>query len=77
MDECCVAFEHLKKLLTSPPVLASPGFTKQFVLHIDANGEGLGANYQARGPGGSVGNKALQNIALGSPIHCVHRSCTC
>ena len=48
MDECCVAFEHMKKLLTSPPVLSSPGFTKQFVLHIGANGEGLGVNYQLK-----------------------------
>ena len=37
---------YMKTLLTSPPVLSSPGFTKQFVLHIGANGEGLGANYQ-------------------------------
>ena len=29
--------------LTSPPVMAFPGFTKPFVLYTDASQEGLGA----------------------------------
>ena len=41
---CCQeSFETLKDLLTTPPVLAYPNFTKEFVLHTDASGEGLGA----------------------------------
>ena len=43
MDDCHVAFEQLKKLFTSPHVLACPDFTKPFVLHTNASGEGLGA----------------------------------
>lgn len=42
-EDCQVAFECLQKLLTSPPVLAYPDFTKPFVLHTNASGDGLGA----------------------------------
>ena len=41
--QCQQAFERLKDLLTSPPVLAYPNFAAKFVLHTDASGEGLGA----------------------------------
>ena len=37
------AFEHLKDVLTKPPVLASPNFELPFELHIDACTKGLGA----------------------------------
>ena len=37
------AFEKLKDLLTSPPVLAYPNFAAKFILHTDASGEGLEA----------------------------------
>ena len=39
---CQEAFNRLKALLTSPPVLAYPDFSKPFVLHMDASGRGLG-----------------------------------
>ena len=34
------AFQRLKELSTLPPVLAYPNFSKSFILHTDACGEG-------------------------------------
>ena len=36
------AFEHLKKLCTSTPILAYPDYQLPFVLHTDSSPEGLG-----------------------------------
>ncbi|GBM53207.1 Retrovirus-related Pol polyprotein from transposon 17.6 [Araneus ventricosus] len=41
--ECRAAFEKLKTLLTSEPVLYAPDFTKKFVLQTDASEFGMGA----------------------------------
>ena len=41
--ECQQSFDCLKRLLSEPPVLAYPDFTRPFTLHTDANGKGLGA----------------------------------
>ena len=41
--ECDTAFQRLKEMLTSPPVLAYPDFTKPFVVETDASLHGLGA----------------------------------
>ncbi|WVZ49208.1 hypothetical protein U9M48_000585 [Paspalum notatum var. saurae] len=40
--ECEEAFQTLKKLLTSTPVLAQPDVTKPFDVYCDASGNGLG-----------------------------------
>ena len=37
------AFEHLKKLCISTPILAYPDYKLPFVLHTDSSSEGLGA----------------------------------
>lgn len=37
------AFDKLKELLTSPPILAYPDYTKPFVVYTDASSHGLGA----------------------------------
>ena len=37
------AFEHLKKLCVSTPILAYPDYKLPFVLHTDSSSEGLGA----------------------------------
>ncbi|KAD6119615.1 hypothetical protein E3N88_10886 [Mikania micrantha] len=37
------AFNHLKKNLTSAPVLALPNFTLPFMIECDASGQGIGA----------------------------------
>ena len=37
------AFILLKKSLTSPPILRYPDFTREFIIHTDASGYGVGA----------------------------------
>ena len=42
-EQCQLAFEKIKKLLISAPVLAFPQFDRPFILETDASGIGLGA----------------------------------
>jgi hypothetical protein len=41
-EACGEAFKHLKKLLTTSPVIAQPDTTKPFDVYCDASGTGLG-----------------------------------
>jgi len=41
-DECEEAFQKLKTLLTSAPILSQPDTTKPFDVYCDASGTGLG-----------------------------------
>ena len=41
--ECMVAFESLKKKLTSAPIMSTPNFDEPFILELDACEYGLGA----------------------------------
>jgi hypothetical protein len=41
-DACDEAFQILKKLLTTSPVLAQPDITKPFDVYCDASSSGLG-----------------------------------
>ncbi|KAJ0578410.1 putative nucleotidyltransferase, Ribonuclease H [Helianthus annuus] len=42
-DKATEAFEHLKGVLMSPPVLALPDMSKTFIIETDASGKGIGA----------------------------------
>lgn len=42
-DEANVAFDELKRCVTSAPVLALPNFSKTFYVDTDASGTGIGA----------------------------------
>ena len=37
------ALKKLVQLITNPPMLAYPDYTKEFFVHTDASGQGLGA----------------------------------
>ena len=52
--ECQLAFEKLKRLLTSAPVLAFPQLDQPYLLETDASGLGLGAVLAQRQEDGSV-----------------------
>ena len=43
MEDQQIAFEKVKRLLTSAPVLAMPDFDQPFIIHVDASDLGLGA----------------------------------
>ena len=42
-EECSKAFEGLKQILMSEPVISSPDFSKPFILQTDASEVGVGA----------------------------------
>jgi hypothetical protein len=41
-EACDETFKHLKRLLTTSPVLAQPDTTKLFDVYCDTSGSGLG-----------------------------------
>jgi hypothetical protein len=58
------AFTQLKVVVTSPPVLRLPDFTKDFVIECDANGLGLGAILMHEGHPITFFSQALKGRAL-------------
>ena len=46
-DECQIAFESLKRHLTSRPVLGAPDFDREFMVQTDASQFGLGGSAQS------------------------------
>ena len=49
------AFQKLKELVSSEPILGFPDYSKPFELHTDASGSGLGAILYQEQDGVSMG----------------------
>ena len=50
-EDCKIAFQTLKELLTSPPILIYPDFSQPFYPSTDASGTGLGFTLAQRRDG--------------------------
>ena len=61
---CQTAFEKLKQLLTSAPLLAFPQFDRQFLLETDTSGLGLGAVLAQHSDDGAVRPVAYASRSL-------------
>ena len=61
---CQQAFDKLKQLLTTAPILAFPNFSKPFLLETDASGTGLGAVLSQEQEDGSIRPLAFASRTL-------------
>ena len=43
------AFKHIKEAMCKDPVLATPNFTKTFIVECDASGNGIGVALMQKG----------------------------
>ena len=62
--DCHQAFEKLKELLTSVPLLRYPDFERPFILETDASGDGLGAVLAQQQEDGTVAPIAYASRSL-------------
>jgi microcompartment protein CcmK/EutM len=68
-DGCDEAFRHLKKLLTTSPVLAQPDTTKSFDVYCDSSGTGLGGVLMQEGRVISYTSRQLRRHEEHYPTH--------
>ncbi|WVZ48619.1 hypothetical protein U9M48_000040 [Paspalum notatum var. saurae] len=71
-SNCEEAFQTLKKLLTSAPVLAQPDVTKPFDVYCDASGNGLGCRviaYASRQLRKHEANYPTHDLELATVVH--------
>jgi hypothetical protein len=68
-DACDEAFKHLKKLLTTSPVLAQPDTTKPFDVYCDASDIGLGGVLLQEGRVISYSSRQLRRHEEHYPTH--------
>jgi len=67
--ECEEAFQVLKKLLTSAPVLAQPDTSKPFDIYCDASGSGLGCVLMQDGHVIAYASHQLRKHEINYPTH--------
>jgi hypothetical protein len=68
-EACDEAFKHLKKLLTTSPVLAQPDTTKSFDVYCDASDTGLGSVLMQEGRVISYSSRQLRRHEEHYPTH--------
>ncbi|WVZ70358.1 LOW QUALITY PROTEIN: hypothetical protein U9M48_019033 [Paspalum notatum var. saurae] len=68
-SNCEEAFQTLKKLLTSAPVLAQPDVTKPFDVYCDASGNGLGCVLMKEGRVITYASRQLRKHEANYPTH--------
>ncbi|WVZ76033.1 hypothetical protein U9M48_024038 [Paspalum notatum var. saurae] len=68
-SNCEEAFQTLKKLLTSAPVLAQPDVTKPFDVYCDASGNGLGRVLMQEGRVIAYASRQLRKHEANYPTH--------
>jgi hypothetical protein len=66
---CDEAFKHLKKLLTTSPILAQPDTTKSFNVYCDACGTNLGRVLMQEGRVISYSSRQLRHHEEHYPMH--------
>jgi hypothetical protein len=68
-EACDEAFKHLKKLLTTSPMLAQPDTTKSFDVYCDVSGTGLGGVLMQEGRVISYSSRQLRHHEEHYPTH--------
>ncbi|WVZ64658.1 hypothetical protein U9M48_014152 [Paspalum notatum var. saurae] len=68
-SNCEEAFQTLKKLLTSAPVLAQPDVTKPFDVYFDASGSGFGCVLMQEGRVIAYASRQLRKHKANYPTH--------
>jgi len=68
-SQCEEAFQTLKKLLTSAPVLAQPDLAKPFDVYCDASGNGLGCVLMQEGRVIAYASRQLRKHEITYPTH--------
>ena len=68
-EECEEAFQTLKKLLTTAPVLAQPNLEKPFDVYCDASGTGIGAVLMQEGRVIAYASRQLRDHEEHYPTH--------
>jgi hypothetical protein len=68
-DEHQMAFEELKKRLTTAPVLTLPDQSKRFIVYCDASRDGLGCVLMQEGRVIAYASRQLRRHELNYPTH--------